>query len=115
MSHTRQDKPGSRRNRKVQTISTDEKGDRDRKGIDKSTRSWLIRVAYVIASMSAMSPSSRVLSAVAADPTRIIYASPNPGHSVAGSVMSSPSRCVEGIVARSIAVARKPRGGGRWE
>jgi hypothetical protein len=73
------------------------------KGIDKSTL------------LLAMSPGSRVLSAVAARLTRIICASPNPGHSVARSAMSSPCRCVEGTIARCIAVAMKPGGGGRWE
>jgi hypothetical protein len=44
---------------------------------------------------------------------RIICASPNPGHSVARSAMSSPCPCVEGTIARYIAVAMKPRGGGK--
>jgi hypothetical protein len=73
------------------------------------------RAVSAIASMFAMSPSSLVLSAVAARLTRIICVSPNPGLSVARSAMSSPCPCAEGIIARYIAVAMKPGGGGRWE
>ena len=58
-----------------------------------------------------MSPSSRVLSAVAARLTRIICASPKLGLSVARSAMSSPCRCAEGTIARCIAVAMKALGG----
>jgi len=42
---------------------------------------------------------------------RIICASPNPGHSVARSAMSSPCRCVEGTIARCTTMAMKRRGG----
>ena len=64
-----------------------------------------------IASLSRRSP---VLCADASPPTPIIYASHNPGHSVAKSAMSSRCRSAACIIGRSIARLKNSTGGHGW-
>ena len=71
--------------------------------ISSTTLSRPNRADCATSSTASLSRPSPVLCADASPPTPIIYASHNPGHSVAKSAMSSRCRSAGCIIARSIA------------
>ena len=85
-------------------------------GRRRSTRArWRCRsrAGFGTATTSDTWPATLSRSAAGSRRTPIICASRKAGRSAARSAMSSPSRCVAAIIARSIATAMKPHGGER--
>ena len=72
------------------------------------------RADCATSSTASLSRPSPVLCAGASPPTPIIYASHNPGHSVAKSAMSSRCRSAACIIGRSIARLKSSTGGHGW-
>ena len=72
------------------------------------------RADCATSSTASLSRRSPVLCADASPPTPIIYASHNPGHSVAKSAMSSRCRSAACIIGRSIARSKSSTGGHGW-
>ena len=72
------------------------------------------RADCATSSTASLSRPSPVLCAGASPPTPIIYASHNPGHSVAKSAMSSRCRSAVCIIGRSIARSKSSTGGHGW-
>ena len=82
--------------------------------ISSTTLSRPDRADCATSSTASLSRRSPVLCADASPPTPIIYASHNPGHSVAKSAMSSRCRSAACIIGRSIARLKSSTGGHGW-
>ena len=82
--------------------------------ISSTTLSRPDRADCATSSTASLSRPSPVLCADASPPTPIIYASHNPGHSVAKSAMSSRCRSAACIIGRSIARLKSSTGGHGW-
>ena len=82
--------------------------------ISSTTLSRPDRADCATSSTASLSRRSPVLCADASPPTPIIYASHNPGHSVAKSAMSSRCRSAVCIIGRSIARSKSSTGGHGW-